>query len=143
MIMHTKQIIIKAEPKTAGRGGRPQGPDTALTGAISRILQVGVLCSSIMIVAGLALLIIQTGGAALQHLQEFPHTPGQVWSGLLLYQPQAVIASGLLILIATPVLRVIVSVIAFSREHDRRYALIALILLAILLTSFLLGKGGA
>jgi uncharacterized membrane protein len=117
--------------------------DVLLATAISRILQIGVLCSAIMIIAGLLLLLLQMGAAVPLHLQTFPHTPEQVWSGLLQLQPQAVIATGLLFLIATPVLRVIVSIFAFNHEHDRRYALIALILLAILFTSFLLGKGGA
>jgi uncharacterized membrane protein len=121
----------------------PHQEDMMLTTAISRILQIGVLCSAIMIVAGLLLLLLQLGAAVPLHLQEFPHTPAQVWNGLLLLEPQAVIATGLLFLIATPVLRVIVSIFAFNHEHDRRYALIALILLAILLTSFMLGKGGA
>ncbi len=125
------------------RRSAPDKEDTLLTTSISRILQIGVLCSAIMIIAGLLLLLLQLGAAVPLHLQTFPHTPGQVWNGLVLLQPQAVIATGLLFLIATPVLRVIVSVFAFNREHDRRYALIALILLSILLTSFLLGKGGA
>jgi uncharacterized membrane protein len=152
MTMYTKQATLKAGQKTATpmpvqTSSLPHAPsngqDTELTTSISRILQMGVLGSSIMIVGGLLLLAIQVGGAEPQSLQAFPHTPAQVWSGLLQLQPQAVIASGLLILIATPVLRVIVSIIVFNREHDRRYALIALILLAILLTSFMLGKGGA
>ena len=117
--------------------------DILLITAISRILQIGVLCSAIMIIVGLLLLLLQIGAAVPLHLQAFPHTPVQVWNGLLDLQPQAIIAAGLLFLIATPVLRVIVSIFAFNREHDRRYALIALILLAILLTSFMLGKGGA
>lgn len=114
-----------------------------MTTSISRILQIGVLCSSIMIVAGLLLLAMQAGGVIPPSPQAFPHTLGQVWNGLLQLQPQAVITAGLLVLIATPVLRVIASVIVFNKEQDRRYALIALILLAILLTSIMLGKGGA
>ena len=50
---------------------------------------------------------------------------------------------GLMLLVATPVLRVAVSVIAFGLERDMRYVIITLIVLAILITSFLLGRGGA
>jgi uncharacterized membrane protein len=58
-------------------------------------------------------------------------------------QPQAVITLGLLLLIATPVLRVAVSVVAFALEHDRRYVIITLIVMTILIISFTLGRGGA
>ena len=146
MTMHTIHSVNakKAQhPQKLSSLPSPQKEDTLLATAISRILQIGVLCSAMMIIAGLLILLLQIGAAVPLHLQTFPHTPGQVWSGLLLLQPQAIIATGLLFLIATPVLRVIVSIFAFNHEHDRRYALIALILLGILLTSFMLGKGGA
>lgn len=114
-----------------------------VTLTISWILQVGVVLSAIIILVGLSLLITQGGILGAQQLQAFPHTLNQVWSNLLVLQPQAIIELGLILLIATPVLRVVISVIAFNMEHDRRYVIIALLLLAILMTSFMLGKGGA
>lgn len=146
MTMHTIHSVNDRKvqrPQELSSLPSHQKEDTLLATAISRILQIGVLCSAIMIIAGLLLLLLHIGAAGPLHLQAFPHTPEQVWSGLLQLQPQAIIATGLLFLIATPVLRVIVSIFAFNHEHDRRYALIALILLGILLTSFMLGKGGA
>jgi uncharacterized protein len=50
-------------------------------------------------------------------------------------RPQAVIALGLLLLIATPVIRVAVSIIAFLAEHDWRFVVITLLVLLILLFS--------
>jgi uncharacterized membrane protein len=50
---------------------------------------------------------------------------------------------GLLLLIAIPVITVTTAAIAFTLERDRRFTVIALTVLAILITSFLLGKGGA
>jgi uncharacterized membrane protein len=110
---------------------------------ISWILQIGVVLSAAIIIVGLFLLLGQGGALDAQQLQTFPHTLDQVWSGLRVLQPQAIIELGLLLLIATPVLRVMISVVAFNMEHDRRYVVIALLLLAILMTSFMLGKGGA
>lgn len=66
-----------------------------------------------------------------------------MWAGLVGLHPQAFITLGLLLLIATPVMRVAVSVVAFAIEHDRLYVVITLVVLAILITSFILGKGGA
>jgi uncharacterized membrane protein len=110
---------------------------------IGWILQGGVLASAAVILFGILLLPFRPGALTLQRLQTFPHSPGAVWAGLLGLHPQAFITLGLLLLIATPVLRVAVSVVAFAIEHDRLYVVITLLVLAILIASFILGKGGA
>jgi uncharacterized membrane protein len=51
-----------------------------------------------------------------------------------------IIQLGLLVLIATPILRVVLSVVAFALERDVLYVVATLIVLAVLLYS-LLGKG--
>jgi len=50
---------------------------------------------------------------------------------------------GLLLLIATPVMRAAVSIFAFVYQHDRTFVIITSVVLAILLLSFALGHGGA
>jgi len=50
-----------------------------------------------------------------------------------------VVALGLLLLIATPVLRVAVSIVAFVQQGDRLFTLITAVVLGILLLSFALG----
>ena len=47
-------------------------------------------------------------------VSDFPHTLGGVGTGLVHGDPPAVIALGLLILLATPVVRVAVSIVAFA-----------------------------
>jgi uncharacterized membrane protein len=51
--------------------------------------------------------------------------------------PAGIIQLGLLVLIATPIARVIFSVFAFAAERDWLYVVITLIVLAILLVSLL------
>ena len=111
--------------------------------AIGWILQGGVLLSALVICLGFGLWLLGVGHAAHEQLLVFPHTLDEVWSGLLLLHPQAVITLGLLLLLATPVVRVFASIFAFALEHDRRYVAITTLVLAILLVSFLLGKGAA
>jgi uncharacterized membrane protein len=65
-----------------------------------------------------------------------------VWQGLQMGNPLAVIMAGLLVLLATPVLRVAVSVVAFALEGDLRYVTITFLVLLVLLASFVLGKAG-
>jgi uncharacterized membrane protein len=51
-----------------------------------------------------------------------------------------VILLGLLLLVATPIARVALSLVAFMRQRDRRYVLITAIVLAILLFSLAGGR---
>ncbi len=111
------------------------------TQAIGWVLQGGVIISALVIVIGLVLLPTQPGGLSPERLLRFPQTLSQVGVELLALRPQAIIALGLLLLIATPVLRVAVSVVTFALERDRKYVIITLIVLAILLFSiFYLGS---
>lgn len=121
---------------------------------ISWILRVGVLASALLIACGVVLLFVtgQTGYAGSfsslaglvqynqNRLAAFPTTPGDVLAGLAQFKPYAFIALGLLLLIATPVIRVAASVVIFALERDYAYILITLIVLIILIVSFLLGK---
>jgi uncharacterized membrane protein len=111
---------------------------------IGWILRGGVVLSATIIMIGFLLLVAHAGGnTGLEvSLGTFPHTLGQVWSGLLILRPQAIIASGLLLLIAIPVITVTTSVVAFAIERDRRFVVIASVVLAILAISLLIGKVG-
>ncbi|MBE9229260.1 DUF1634 domain-containing protein [Phormidium sp. LEGE 05292] len=60
--------------------------------------------------------------------------PG-VASDVLSFRRRGFIQFGLLILIATPILRVAFSAIAFAKQGDRTYLIITLVVLAILLYS--------
>ena len=53
------------------------------------------------------------------------------------FQSEGLIQFGLLLLIATPVARVIFAVVGFYMEHDYMYAIVSLIVLAILVFSLL------
>lgn len=102
---------------------------------IGWVLQGGVILSAAVILLGLVMMSLQPDKFAPQKLQIFPQTFGQVWAGLLLLNPQAVISLGLLLLIATPVVRVAVSIAAFAVEHDWRFVVITIVVLLILLFS--------
>ena len=60
----------------------------------------------------------------------------------LAFQGSALIQLGLLVLIATPIARVILSVFVFLYERDWPYVFITLVVLGILLYSLLAGYGG-
>ena len=101
---------------------------------ISGVLRGGVLLSVAVILAGVCYYYALR---LLGHLPytTFPDTLAEVGAGLKAAQPTAIITAGLLVLLATPVLRVAVSIVAFAIEKDRTYIIITAIVLAILLFS--------
>jgi uncharacterized membrane protein len=50
-----------------------------------------------------------------------------------------IVTAGLLVLLATPVLRIVVACIQFFRERDFKYALVSLGVLAIVILAYCLG----
>jgi uncharacterized membrane protein len=107
---------------------------------ISRVLRGGVVLSAFIIGMGMLGVVLRHGDQAggLSQINSL----AAVWQGIAAGNPLAVIMAGLLVLLATPVLRVAVSVVAFAREGDLRYVAISSLVLLILLVSFALGKAG-
>ena len=111
-----------------------------ISSIIGWILQMGVMLSAGIILIGLLMLPFYGKGLSLSELLTFPRTFSQIWSGLWVLQPESIIALGLLLLIATPVLRVVTSVVVFALERDKKYVIITLMVLAILLSSLFFGQ---
>ncbi|MGH7143076.1 MAG: DUF1634 domain-containing protein [Planctomycetota bacterium] len=72
----------------------------------------------------------------------FPHTLNAIWQGLGHGDGLSIMALGLLVLIATPVVRVAISIVTFVYMRDRAYTVITTLVLIFLILSFLLGKIG-
>jgi uncharacterized membrane protein len=111
---------------------------------ISGVLRVGVLLSAGLIALGVVLFYVRSfsGGHAAPATPAVPHSIGDVVHGLGTLDPTSIIATGLLVLLATPVVRVAVSIVAFALERDRTYVVITSLVLLILLISFVSGRGG-
>ena len=115
---------------------------------ISTLLRVGVISSLIIIVLGLTITYTQhpqywTDANELSQLVNypatFPHSLNDVFGGIAHLRGQSFIALGLLILIATPVMRVAISIVAFGIQHDYTFVVITCIVLTLLGFSFLMG----
>ena len=129
-------VVQQEQPPSQPSDGRQTAKvvDTTYS-LIGWILQGGVILSASIVLIGLIMMSLEPNKFAPQNLQNFPQTFAQVWTGLLTLQPQSVIMLGLLSLMATPVLRVAVSIFAFAVEHDWRFVVITIVLLLILLFS--------
>lgn len=105
------------------------------TALIGWVLQGGVLISAAVMLVGIILLPTRPGGLTPERLLAFPFTWSALVADLAQLRPQGIITLGLLLLIATPVLRVAVSIVTFVVERDRTYVVITCLVLAILLFS--------
>jgi len=108
---------------------------------VSWVLFGGVSVAAVLLTAGLlGSLVVGWRGS----LIGLPHADVSIVSfddlgdGLAALRPQAIAQLGLLVLVATPVLRVLTSLVAFAMERDRLYVGITAAVLAILLAAVFL-----
>lgn len=111
---------------------------------ISGVLRGGVVLSAAIILLGVILYYLRNPRAnpTIAQPDQFPHSLPAILTGLAHADGLAIIAFGLLILLATPVIRVAVSIVAFALEGDRLYVAITGLVLLILVVSFVAGRGG-
>jgi uncharacterized membrane protein len=114
--------------------------DTTVDLIVGNLLRGGVILASAVVLVGGVLYLIQEGGQV-PEIRVFHGEPPQLRSlGGILQDAlrgdgRGVIQLGLLLLIATPVARVLFTVVAFAAQRDRTYVVVTLIVLAVLLFS--------
>ena len=119
--------------------------DQKLEVAIGRMLQTGVLLSALVILIGGILYLRQASGpgASVQR-PDYTHfhgvsqelrSPARIVRSALHGRPEGLIQLGLLMLIATPIVRVVVAAGGFLLERDQMYFWVSLTVLAVLLYS--------
>jgi uncharacterized membrane protein len=114
---------------------------------IGRLLRYGVMISAVVVIIGVARLVVGSGysdtsGLLVYNPNAIPHgnfdvSLGGFFHGLSVLDPYSLIELGVLLLIATPVSRVLVSVFLFSAEGDRKYVAVTAVVLTLLLFSML------
>lgn len=115
--------------------------------ALGNLLRWGVVLSSAVVLTGGIIYLVRHGGTFPDYktfhglLQPY-HNLRNIFSGVAELKGQAIIQLGVVLLIATPVARIIFSIIGFIREKDLLYIFIALIVLGIIIISTVLGIKG-
>lgn len=117
--------------------------------AISLVLRIGVTLAAALALAGIVLVLVHnpqyTHGISYHEVigpnYHFPHTIGQLGHALAAGDGRGYIGLGLVVLIATPVLRVAVAVGAFMLQRDPRMTVVTLAVLVLLIGSFFIGGG--
>jgi uncharacterized membrane protein len=116
-------------------------PDKRLETIIGYTLRIGVTAAAVLVLAGGVYYLIENAFTPADYHTFHPaaknalNLSGIVRNALAL-NSLGIIQLGLLVLIATPILRVILSVVAFALEKDILYVIVTTIVLAVLLYSF-------
>ena len=124
---------------SAGEQTTSRIQDTQVEVAIGMLLRVGVMLAAAVVLFGAVLYLARNGGAPVPDYKTFHGVSpelssiGSIVSGALALQDTAIIQLGLLLLIATPVARVIFAAVAFGLERDKLYVGFTLLVLAVLL----------
>jgi uncharacterized membrane protein len=109
---------------------------------IGKLLRAGVLLSAAIVVIGGGVYLARNGHSVADY-RTFKgelsplRTLAGIFQGARHLRGSAMIQFGLLVLIATPIARVVFSAIAFARERDYLYVCFTLAVLAILTYSLL------
>jgi len=118
----------------------PNWTDQKVENLVGNLLRTGVSLAALIVFAG-AVVYLAKHGAEPADYRVFHGEPNQLRtiSGVLqetvALQGRGIIQLGLLLLIATPVARVGLSILGFAAERDRMYVVFATIVLVILLYS--------
>ena len=112
---------------------------------VANMLRTGVILAAAVVLAGGIFYAIHAGEPRPDYthfhgVDEAYRSPGGILSQLRLLDARGLIQFGLLILIATPIARVVMCIVGFWFERDRMYMVISTVVFAILLYSLLHGR---
>jgi len=110
---------------------------------LGTLLRVGVIVSTAVVLLG-GVIFLTTQGNQLVSFSEFKpehvkfSSVAKILSGLKTFDGLAIIQFGVLLLIFTPIARVVFSIFSFLMEKDYMYVIIGIIVLCVIITSLYL-----
>jgi uncharacterized membrane protein len=142
-----------AEADAVAAAARRAASDAAIHRSelvISTMLRVGVGLSVALVLLGTIVTFVHhpsyltsnTDLATLKTTDAFPTTIPAVIHGLAAFEGRAIVMLGLVVLVATPIMRVAVSIVTFAQQRDHAFVAITSVVLLLLLVSLGLGKAG-
>ncbi len=113
-----------------------------LNRSVGNLLRVGVILSVVTSLFGFIKLFLE-GFEMPKNYASLEITDDNIWpsfwNSLLKFEGMAIIQLGILILIMTPLVRIIFALIGYLKEKDYTYVIISTIVLGIMVVSFLMG----
>lgn len=116
--------------------------DQELNQSVGNLLRFGVLSAVVVSILGFCKLIVE--GFSIPDNYESLSLPSEniwktFWTSLLHLEAVGIIQLGVLILILTPLLRIVFALIGYFKEKDYTYVIISFLVLAIMFISFISG----
>jgi uncharacterized membrane protein len=114
--------------------------DQQMDQVIGNLLRAGVLLAAAIVLLGAVLYLTQEGTASAEYGKFNAEPPSLeslrgIAAGAARLEGKAVIQLGLVVLLATPVARVVLLVFAFGMQRDRFYVVVTLLVLMVLAAS--------
>jgi uncharacterized membrane protein len=121
--------------------------DTDIQALIGQVLRAGVVISMSIVIIGGIFYLYRHGHSVTDYkvfkgIPPFVQHAGTMISSAMNFKGQAIIQIGIILLIATPVVRVVFSAIGFVLEKDYLYVGISVLVLLIIFASMLSGHAG-
>jgi uncharacterized membrane protein len=121
--------------------------DTDMQVVIGWVLRLGVFISMIVVFLGGIVYIYRHGHELADYhifkgIPLFVQTAPGIVNGILNFRGRAIIQAGIVLLIATPIVRVVFSAIGFVLEKDYLYIGITMLVLTIIFISMISGHAG-
>jgi uncharacterized membrane protein len=129
---------------TPGSPAPRRWTDHQVDQVIGRLLQVGVVIATVVVVAGAIGLLSAAGGQVMDHRVFVGAAPalrglGSIAHGAIAGDAASITQLGLVLLIATPIARVALTLVAFLIQRDRLYVALTAVVLVLLLWGLLAG----
>lgn len=116
--------------------------DFDLNRSVGNLLRIGVILSVFTSLFGFIKLFLEGFKMPKEYTSlEIPedHIWQSFWTSLMNFDGMAIIQLGILLLIFTPLVRILFALIGYIKEKDYTYVVISFIVLGIMLVSFLMG----
>lgn len=119
-----------------------QTTDKDLEIIMGNLLRYGVLLAAFVVLTG-AIIYLNKRGTEISRYSSFAGEPKRliefksIWQTAMQGRGRSIIQLGLLFLIATPIARIVFSIVGFLLEKDIFYTIVTLVVLAVVLYGFL------
>jgi uncharacterized membrane protein len=125
----------------------PQQTEARFEQFLGNLLRTGVLLAAAVVLLGGVVYLVRHGGEprgdnVFRGEPADLRSPSGIVGDAVQFRGRGLIQLGLLLLVATPVARVVLSVLGFLRERDYVYVVVTLIVLAVLVVSLFFGEAG-
>jgi uncharacterized membrane protein len=108
-----------------------------LEASIATVLRAGVISAAVLLTISMPWIVFEDRSHRARHL-----SVGEALRRLPEFDPRALAAVGVLIIVATPILQLFTSAFLFWRKHDRLYVGLTLMVCVIIAIGALLTGGG-